>query len=628
VRLRDRSGLPAELHPGYDAVLAAFQKYEAGDDEAARVALQPVGLQSPFLEWKVLLRGLIGYSAGDDVRALENWQRLSPDRLPARLAAPLRAALDPGFKRSQPTAAAAALDRQLEALTGDGLLANLRQLRDDLSRDKSLAAAFRRAEQLLPALRKQAPRLVPRLANCFYRAVLTHGEPGDLPKFRRLFGPPADDPEFRRLEAQVREDGKDPEQANRHWAAYEAWLGSGLAGWPADLARRARAVVLHRMARNAAELADDPHRELRELVSSFFGRARPARRSAPPPDPTPLWRRAVELAPDWEAPGRALFDRLLALGKADEAEAAARRLLDHNPTALSVMAALAERLARTGRAAEALALRAKALDANPLDKALRVHAAYAYLAAARRRAIDGKLADADRTLDAGRALCEENTPAGYFALRSAVARKARRAAGADELKAKAEVVAGGRLAAAFFLAVDAGLLKLKPADRRAAEAALAEALAGPGTATEAALVYAAWDMYHLEGVTYRGQKTQEKKVHALILRTPDADGPPADFENLARSVAMRNEWKLAEKLAGKLREKYPDNPVFPLLLAEAEFAKADGMPRPHRVARHLREAARLAERSGEPRHRGVLDRVRRLQEQAIHPAYFDDFFPD
>src|SRR5581483_2347571 len=122
-------------------------------------------------------------------RALENWRRLRPDRLPARLAAPLRAVLDPAFRRSQP--AAVKLEKQFEALTADSLLGGLRQLRADLARDRPLAAAFRRAEQLLPIVRRQAPRLVPRLANCFYRAVLTHGEPADLAKYRRLFGPPA-----------------------------------------------------------------------------------------------------------------------------------------------------------------------------------------------------------------------------------------------------------------------------------------------------------------------------------------------------------------------------------------------------------------------------------------------------
>src|SRR5919197_1569437 len=100
------------MHPAFDAVLTAFQEYEAGHDEAARGALQQVGLGSPFLEWKVLLRGLLAYSAGDDARAVENWQRLAPDRLPARLAAPLRAALDPAFLHGQPPDAQTRLRRR------------------------------------------------------------------------------------------------------------------------------------------------------------------------------------------------------------------------------------------------------------------------------------------------------------------------------------------------------------------------------------------------------------------------------------------------------------------------------------------------------------------------------------
>src|SRR5207248_5172194 len=105
VRLRDRAGLSADRHVALDAVLAGFARYEAGDDAGAREALQAVGLQSPFLEWKLLLRGLIAYSAGDDARAVENWQRLGPNRLPARLAAPVRAALDRPFADAQPAAA-------------------------------------------------------------------------------------------------------------------------------------------------------------------------------------------------------------------------------------------------------------------------------------------------------------------------------------------------------------------------------------------------------------------------------------------------------------------------------------------------------------------------------------------
>src|SRR5207248_3764443 len=118
--------LPAEFHAALNHVLAAFAHYSAGEDEAARERLQAIGLQSPFLEWKLLLRGLMAYSARDDARALENWQRLTADRLPARLAAPLRAALDPAYRQAQPPATQALLLQAADRLQGVEVVRGLR----------------------------------------------------------------------------------------------------------------------------------------------------------------------------------------------------------------------------------------------------------------------------------------------------------------------------------------------------------------------------------------------------------------------------------------------------------------------------------------------------------------------
>src|SRR3954452_109478 len=98
---RARAALPLAMHAGFDAVQDAFAHYEAGRDDAAITALRIVGLNSPFLEWKLLLRGLMAYSAGDDGRALDNWSRLDSQRLPATLAAPLRASMDASFRAAQ-----------------------------------------------------------------------------------------------------------------------------------------------------------------------------------------------------------------------------------------------------------------------------------------------------------------------------------------------------------------------------------------------------------------------------------------------------------------------------------------------------------------------------------------------
>jgi hypothetical protein len=290
------------------------------------------------------------------------------------------------------------------------------------------------------------------------------------------------------------------------------------------------------------------------------------------------------------------------------------------------MDALAGMLARTGRAADALELRVKALAANPLNHGLRVHAAYGHLGAARRLAIDGEPAEAEKLLAGAEALCLEDTRTGFFSLRSVLARKLKRPADADEFRAKADAVPGGRLAAALFVAVDSGLVKLKPADRKPADAALVAAFAGPALPLEASLLYGAWDQYFLEGLTYRGQKTQEKKVHDVILRTPDSAAPELDFENLVRAVEFRREWKLLAKLAAALRTKFPDNPVFPLKLAEVEFEKAGGFPPPYRVVGLLKAAERAAERSREPRHRALLERVRALQQRVGRPLGIGDLF--
>ena len=176
-----RALLPETLHADFDRILLAFRQTEAGKDDDARATLQGIGLRSPFLEWKLLLRGLQAYYANDDARALENWQRLAPDRLPARLAAPFRFRIDAEFRAAQTPETQAALQQQLDRLeVGESLPPKLRKLRRLLTNQETLAAAFRQAEALLPALRREAPHLEARLASCFYWAALDTG-PDDVP---------------------------------------------------------------------------------------------------------------------------------------------------------------------------------------------------------------------------------------------------------------------------------------------------------------------------------------------------------------------------------------------------------------------------------------------------------------
>ncbi|HZY88855.1 MAG TPA: hypothetical protein VFE78_28785, partial [Gemmataceae bacterium] len=321
-----RDLLPPALHAEFDGVLLAFKHLEAGRDDEARAALQPLGLRSPLLEWKLLLRGLQAYYLNEGPRALENWQRLDPERLPARLAAPYRAQLDPTFRNAQPPATQAALQNQLDRLQGSSLPPQLRALRAALADRESLAPAFRQAEALLPALRQAAPQLVPRLAACLYWEA-TDANPEDALRYQRVFGAPADDPHLHRLRALAREREGALDEAHRHWEQYEQDVAANPAAWPGDQAARVRSLIWLHMGRNADKVpGPDKLKELPDFLRNHAGRLRPL---SPPAEQ--CFRRAAELAPDQIEPYEALFVYLREAGPPARAEKAGRQLLERFP---------------------------------------------------------------------------------------------------------------------------------------------------------------------------------------------------------------------------------------------------------------------------------------------------------
>ena len=616
VRVQSKDSLPPDLHAGFDAITGAFRHHEAGNETAAREALEPVGLRSPFLEWKVLLRGLLAHAAADDARAAENFARLDAGRVPATLAAPLRVAVDPAFKESLPADAAAALLKQHVKLTSPPVQEGLRAIAKELGRDRPLAPAFRAAETVVAQLKPSSPELVGRLANCLYQAILHQGDQQDLAKYKALFGAPADDPHFCRLLAQVMEQINDLPAAHAQWQRYEAWLATKPAGWPDTVAQRARAAIWLRMGENARKAAEQPDEE--DELLEFFGP--PRRKARKPLDPPAVdcFRQAATLAPEWPSATHELFVTLVAAKKLPDAEAVARATLARQPDDLRTLAALANLLGKQNRAADAVELWLRASAVNPLDKAMRFRAAAAVVASARNKAATAP-AEAEAILDQHRPLTEEHIPAAAFALRSVLLVKAGKPDEAAAARAKALAVPGGRLGAAYRVVVDSLLAKLKPADRKAADKLFAEELAKPPGPWEVNQLIAAYDWYHVDGVTFRGQKSHDKKVLDQVARCLTADAPEEQFERLGELLLFKDEWKHAKKLAEVLHARFPSNPYF--LLARCEAGDATN-EQPYLLEQRLRRAKELAEASAEPRHRALLDRIDRLLKQVASPFDF------
>lgn len=614
VRTKSTADVPPEWKAGYDAVLDAFALYSNGKDDAAREALGAIGLASPFLEWKLLLRGLLAWTANDDAKAVENFARLNAERYPARLAAPVRVQCDPAFARTQPPTGKAALEEQGKRLRSVGLVAKLNKVRGELASSRKLGPAFKAVEGALTDLKKQAPALLPKLADALYFAIAKRGEPTDLPKYTKLFGPPPADPSFHKLEAMVLEEIDDLGMSLQRWASFEGWLADVPAGWSRGLADRARAVILRRMAGIAADIEEDAAdpRAADEFGGFFGAPARKPKAKKKPVDPTAYLKRAADLAPDWEPVAQELFAAALARGDIAAAEAAARRYLDLAPQSIPVLSALAALMTNQGKSAEALALRRRALAVNPLDAHNRHLTGSAAIAHARRLAVAGDLTEAEKLLDENKALLEEKLPTSYFALRSVIYRKTKRPAEADTAATAALGLKTSRLVARLYLHANAVLLKLKPKERTAAAKDLADALELSPTPAEAGSLLTGHDMYLAEGLKYTGQKTQEKKFLEVAVRAAGSvEGTELEFEMLAGTLMNKQQFAVVLKVTGGLMKRFPKNPFFPYLYSQAELAKSKGRSG-YKVTEPLRKAKVLAEASTEERHKQLLPQIEEL----------------
>jgi tetratricopeptide (TPR) repeat protein len=585
-----RNSLPHALQPDFDRVLQAFRLVEAGQDEPAREALQGIGLRSPFLEWKVFLRGLQAYYAHDDARALENWQRLDAQRLPARLAAPLRVGLDRAFRDAQPHAVQVRLLKQADRLAGSSPVQQMRQLRAALEDKESLAPAFRQAEALLPALKQGAPHLVPRLASCFYWAILDTG-PDDVLRYRRVFGAPADDPQLHRVNALAYDRAGEAEQAHQAWLAYEKDLAAHPENWPPGQAERARAHVWLHLGRNAAAVPG-PAR-LRRLPP--FLRDDPDRPRALRPNAEQCFTRSIELAPDLLDPYEELFRYHREEEHDAKAEKAARKLLERFPDHAPTLEGLAELLQKMGRHAEALSLLQRALGHNPLDRGLRQKVGSAHLKAALEQAQGRRFAEARQGFEAALSFVEGRAPGCFLVPWAATEFLAGDNARADGLLAQARDKGAGPFEVAFRMLVEVARLKLPKPVKARFDREFKEAQAGPPTGTEAAALAAQALRFQLDGVSYHGFKTHLKKAMAYVERVPSQACTDEQLLTVAHALLQLGSKRGSARLAEEGRRRFPQNPFFPHLQVLGLFHGKD--PRDlhqWQIEPLLAEAERLA----------------------------------
>jgi tetratricopeptide (TPR) repeat protein len=553
-------GFPADFHGHKDLIIKAFAEVESGQDEQARATLQAIGLSSPFLEWKVLLRGLMAYYLKDDAKALENFQRLSPERVPARLAAAFRQAIDPTYRLAQNKDTQTRLRNLYDQLQGAAFGARLALLQQSLADPQQLAAAFRQAESLLPLLKAEGQQFVTRLAHCFYWAVIDHGFPEDLKRYQRVFGAPPDDPEMNRMEALAVEHRGDFEQAHDAWQRFEKGLAQHADQLPLGHANRLRALVWQRMAHNAELM---PDKGMLGFLSPFPGR--PAQPKGLKPDAETCLKRGLELAPDQLEAHFKLVAHYFEANKFGKALQAAKRLLKQFPQHVPTLELAGSLCLRKPDYRAAVDYFAQAVQANPLAAKLRDKLSMAHNGLATELSQRGQFAEARVEFQAALALADGGLHVPMLCSWAGMEFHAGETTRAEELLQQAHAIPGHELAIAFHMLVLAIRMKLGKALKGRFDTEFRRMLLQPPSAASAATVAG----MRLSGVKYAGQKTHEKQILTYLEKALKTDYTEAQMVTVCSALGEWEAVKLLRKYFALGQGRFPKNPQF--YLAEIDY---------------------------------------------------------
>jgi hypothetical protein len=606
-------GWPAEVVAQRELIVRAFAEVQASQDEQARTTLQGIGLTSPFLEWKVLLRGFLAYYQHDDARAVENWQRLNPERLPARLVAPFRLTIDSAFKAAQPLPTRELLLIALARTQGSAPMEQLRSIQRMLADVKQLGKALRQTETLLPALKADAPQMVRRLGDCLLWAVIDHGYPEDLQRYGRLFGPPGGDPTLDRAEALALEHRGQLEDAHAIWQQYEKALAAHAGDFPPGHADRTRALVWRHMADNARQMADDGDLDFADDPFDF----EPPRKRKVKPDAETCYKRSLELAPDQVESHLALVRHYVDTEQPARALAAGKKLLKQFPDHVQTLELVGTLCLDQEKPTEAADYFNRAVQANPLDPRLRMLLCVGHAAVGEGAALAGEHDRAAEAFQAALALAQEAGRGAILCKWAACEFRARHNERAEELLQQARAAPGHPLAIAFTMLVGAIRLKLGKPLKSRFDGEFNDLLAQRPDPAGAAAVASHLAAMRQSGVKYTGQKTHETKLLAYLEKALRGEFTESQLIQICGALAELKAKKLLPKFFARGQRLFPDHPRF--YLAEIEYLLEQPPYRMQfgKVQKLLQKARTLIAAKSSPERENLAQELKALEEMAL-----------
>jgi tetratricopeptide (TPR) repeat protein len=280
-------------------------------------------------------------------------------------------------------------------------------------------------------------------------------------------------------------------------------------------------------------------------------------------------------------------------------------------------------------AAAAIELASRAIKLNPLDRDLQSLTADAHLLAGRQAALAGDLEAARNAFRTALRFGSGIEDPAVLACWAVAEAKAGNTTEANELRARMAAHPHLRAMDVFWTLTETIRLKAKPAEKKAAEKAFAELLAGPPQAETVTALAAVLSNLSERPINYHGYKTHHKKMVDYVTKAVRIPGGYHDEQRQAICEALID-LKLSKALtahASQAIKESRENPWFHFYLIEAEYLLPPNRRRNnYRLLETFTQAERLARASNDPRAKELLDLLadRRREMQIIDPEMMFD----
>ena len=551
------------------AVRAALAAAETGQHERAIELVASIGRDSPYCDWKLLVRGLCAYYEYDDQRAVANWSRLAPERPARRIADTLLLLTEsrhcsdaPGLTRAR----ADQLIRSIETPMLGSLRVLQRKLRDSDCEPPELRAELRR---FMKAYAEKEPAVAQRVADIFIRRAIKQEDGAGLAALKRFLPKLPLDPNLNRANALLAEFQGDLSLMEQYWKAYANDLRTCEALHESQKATAAALVYNHVATDHvkASEEAEDAPGFMHnddEYIASLQQ------------DAVFYFRKSLDANPNLPDVHVALGKLLEKRGQHKEAAVTFHELGRRFPDDAEPLIAVASHFVASNEPGVAKEYAKKARTLRPRDAQTLTLVWGSCLGTAREAAKCCQFRLAEAELDEAETLLGAGTLDAYIlhAMRAAVALKEGHQEGAERHVNKTIEQFEQPTAALLLVDSQARRCNVAAKDIKALEDRLAKALKGRKNAQAAGVMAKYLHALAVNDIDYRGLVTHTKQVETYLKQCRRVKWQVDHLLDACRFASLESERQpLLEKLAKRGTAMFPDHPVFHFFVGRAEMAR-------------------------------------------------------